>query len=97
MIKIAPDQFALVAIHEALSALDYVPHDSSVANECDELTFALIAIRRKLTEHPFPETLRGAFVDSAKATTWWATHALEQTVDGRLPMANGILETRPKD
>lgn len=76
-------QAALIAINEAIHALDFEPmHEETGADDLiEEAREALFAARSMLTGHPWPELPR---VTSSEFEAWHAARAVEQKKDGRL-------------
>lgn len=73
---------ALIAINEALFALDAVP-PNALCGELQEVTDELNAARRKLGAGPYPE-LPNIHNHPVAERLWFAKHEADQLADGRL-------------
>lgn len=73
---------ALIAINEALWALDCVP-PGTLAGELQEVTDALNAARRQLGAPPYPE-LPNLHNHPVMEKRWFEKHEADQLADGRL-------------
>lgn len=73
---------ALIAINEALAALDSVPPDT-LAGELQEVTDLLNDTRRRLGAPPYPE-LPNLHNHPVAEQLWFEKHEADQIADGRL-------------
>jgi hypothetical protein len=73
---------ALIAINEAISALDKVPPDT-LAGELQMATDELLEARRRLGGPPYPELPNIHNFPVAEAM-WFREHEADQKADGRL-------------
>jgi hypothetical protein len=74
---------ALIAINEAISALDKVPPESSAADLIDMAHEWLLESRRDLGAPEFPE-LPNIHNFPVAESLWFAKHEADQKADGRL-------------
>lgn len=73
---------ALIAINEAIAALDNVPPDS-LAGELQDVTDGLLEARRRLGAPPYPE-LPNIHNYPVAEQLWFEKHEADQIADGRL-------------
>lgn len=75
---------ALIAVNEAISALDYAPPESEARGALDEVTDWLLEIRRTLTGTEYPAHLPIPQNHPLASAHWFAKHEADQIADGRL-------------